>query len=171
MRTFINPILAAFTVVFFACGSPESSNETEVTEEHSENDGHDHGTVEAEVSGEFSVVPEGASVFFVNLIDGEIVNSPFKVVMGVEGINVHPAGELIEGTGHHHILINEGATDAGVVVPADETHLHFGGGQTETELDLAPGVYTITLQFADGLHRSYGEKLSVSIEVEVEQAE
>ena len=118
-----------------------------------------------------SIAPEGASVFFVNLIDGEIVTSPFKVKMGVEGINVHPAGELIEGTGHHHILINEGPTPAGTAVPADDTHIHFGGGQTETDLDLAPGVYTITLQFADGLHRSYGEGMSVSIEVEVEEGE
>jgi len=171
MKTLFYPVLAAFTIVFFACGSPEQSSEsTETTEEHSENDGHDHGAMESETA-DASVAPENASVFFVNLIDGEIVTSPFKVEMGVEGINVHPAGELIDGTGHHHILINEGATPAGVAVPADETHIHFGGGQTETELDLAPGVYNITLQFADGLHRSYGAGMSVSIEVEVEEAE
>ena len=122
-------------------------------------------------SSDASVAPEGSSVFFVNLIDGEIVTSPFKVEMGVEGIIIHPAGELIDGTGHHHILINDGSIPTGTSVPADETHIHFGGGQTETELTLEPGVYTLTLQFADGLHRSYGEGLSASIEIEVEAAE
>ena len=162
---------AAFTIVFFACGSPEQSNESsETTEEHGDHDGHDHGSI-VKSDADVSIAPEGANVFFVNLIDGEIVTSPFKVDMGVEGINIHPAGELIDGTGHHHLLINEGPTPAGISVPADDTHIHFGGGQTETELDLAPGVYTLTLQFADGVHRSYGEGMSVSIEVEVEAGE
>ena len=117
------------------------------------------------------VAPEGARVFFDNLEEGATVTSPFMVHFGVEGIEVHPAGELIEGTGHHHIIIDEGPVPLGEVVPADDHHIHFGGGQTDTELTLEPGSYALTLQFADGLHRSYGEGLSATVHINVEAAE
>ena len=95
--------------------------------------------------------------------DGANVTGPVKVVMAVEGIAIKPAGEVVEGTGHHHILINKGFTAPGQVIPNDNTHRHFGKGQTETTLNLPPGTYKLTLQFADGLHRSYGEDLSATI--------
>jgi len=45
--------------------------------------------------------------------------------------------------------------------------MHFGKGQTETDLTLVPGKYTLTLQFANGAHQSYGEPMSKKIEVTV----
>ena len=99
--------------------------------------------------------------------DGTTVTRPVKVVMAVEGIAIKPAGEVVEGTGHHHILINKGFMPPGQVIPTDSTHRHFGKGQTETTLNLAPGTYKLTLQFADGLHRSYGEDLSATINITV----
>ncbi len=113
------------------------------------------------------VMPEGASVRFVSPADGATVTSPFTVVMGVSGITVEPAGEAKEGSGHHHIIIDGTGPEAGGVVPADETHIHYGKGQTETELTLTPGKHTLTLQFANGLHQSYGPNLSQTITVEV----
>ena len=109
-------------------------------------------------------------VFFVGLSDGDVVSSPVTVKMGVEGLGINPAGELLAGTGHHHILINnvEGHLPEGTVVPADANHIHFGKGQTETSLELAPGNYRLTLQFADGYHQSYGEKLSATVEITVQ---
>ncbi|MCB9668118.1 MAG: DUF4399 domain-containing protein [Alphaproteobacteria bacterium] len=112
--------------------------------------------------------PDGAKVMFVSPHDGDKVHSPVKVVMGVESMTVKPAGELEDGTGHHHIIIDGEAPAYGDVVPKDDTHIHFGGGQTEVELELKPGKHTLTLQFADGLHRSYGPDLTASITVEVE---
>jgi len=106
-------------------------------------------------------------VFFSEPKDGAEVKSPVNVVMGVEGMTLKPAGELITGTGHHHLLVNLDATPAGQVIPNDDTHKHFGKGQTETTLELAPGDYKLTLQFADGLHRSYGPELSSTINVKV----
>ncbi len=106
-------------------------------------------------------------VFFVAPANGAEVKSPVKIKMGVEGIKVKPAGEVVEGTGHHHIIINGDSIAAGTVIPADETHRHFGKGQTETELKLDPGENKLTLQFADGAHRSYGEKLSATITIKV----
>ncbi|MFT4976887.1 MAG: hypothetical protein ACI8S6_002792 [Myxococcota bacterium] len=118
-------------------------------------------------AGDASAVPAGARVFFVSPAAGAEVSSPVKVQMGVEGMMVNPAGELKAGTGHHHIIVDSGGVAAGVAVPADETHIHYGKGQTETELELSPGEHTLTLQFANGVHQSYGPQLSNSIQITV----
>jgi hypothetical protein len=107
------------------------------------------------------------SVSFVEPKDGATVTSPFKVRFAVAEMEVKPAGEMAANTGHHHLFINHGSIKAGAAIPADESHLHFGKGQTETELKLAPGSYQLTMQFADGLHRSYGSQFSTSINVTV----
>jgi hypothetical protein len=57
----------------------------------------------------------------------------------------------------------------GTVIPKDSTHLHFGKAQTETSLTLSPGKHKLTLQLADGLHRSYGSQLATSITVTVKK--
>jgi hypothetical protein len=107
-------------------------------------------------------------VFFVAPENGATLSSPVKVKMGVEGMTVEKAGTLKPGTGHHHIIVNSSSIAEGAVVPADSQHIHFGGGQTETELTLPPGKHKLTLQFADGMHKSYGEDLSATIEITVE---
>lgn len=109
----------------------------------------------------------GAYVDFAAPRDGAEVESPFKVVMQVHGMKVHKAGELIEGTGHHHLIIDGSFIPKGETVPKDATHLHFGKGQTQTELTLPAGDHTLTLQFADGHHQSYGRALSKTIRVHV----
>ncbi len=106
-------------------------------------------------------------VFFVEPKDRAQVHSPVKVVMGVEGMMIKPSGGVVAGTGHHHILINAGPMRGGKVIPTDKTHVHFGKGQTEAALELAPGEYTLTIQFADGLHRSFGKKMAATIRIRV----
>jgi hypothetical protein len=106
-------------------------------------------------------------VYFANLEDGAEVSTTFKVEMGVKGMEVEPAGEVVKGKGHHHIVIDGSFIPAATVVPANETNIHYGKGQTETELTLAPGKHTLTLQFANGLHQSYGEAWSKTITVTV----
>jgi len=107
------------------------------------------------------------SVAFVEPVDGATVSSPFKVKFAVSGMDIKPAGDMTANTGHHHLLINAAPVKAGEVVPADETHIHFGKGQTETEVKLAPGTYKLSLQFANGLHQSYGPGMSKDITVTV----
>ena len=107
-------------------------------------------------------------VDFGNLKDGDTVTSPVKIEFLVYGKTIKPAGEDVEGTGHHHIIVDGGSIQAGTVVPADDTHIHFGKGQTETSLELSPGKHTLTLQFADYAHRSFGSKWSKTITVNVE---
>ena len=109
-----------------------------------------------------------ASVFFKNLTDGDTLISPFTVEMGVEGMYVEPAGNVKEGFGHHHIIVNCTHIDTDNVIPSDKKHIHFGQGETETDLELEAGNYCLTLQFADGFHKSYGEELSKTINIVVE---
>ena len=110
---------------------------------------------------------ETKSVNFLAPADGATVSSPVIVKMGVEGMSVGKAGEVIEGVGHHHIIVNDGCVPAGTVIGAGEGIRHFGGGQTEATLDLQPGVYKLTMQFADGIHRSYGPEMCKTITVTV----
>lgn len=108
-------------------------------------------------------------VFFVEPTDGSTVTSPVKVGFGLEGMELRPAGDLTEGTGHHHLLIDSDPISAGQVVPADANHLHFGKAQTATEVTLSPGVHRLTLQFANGAHISYGPEMAKTITVTVRQ--
>jgi hypothetical protein len=80
------------------------------------------------------------------------------------------AGTIKRASGHHHLLIDAGdSLTAGTVVPKDSTHLHFGNAQKETEVKLTPGEHKLTLQYADGIHRSYGGKLATSVTVTVQK--
>ena len=100
--------------------------------------------------------------------DGATVSSPVKVRFGVVGLTVEPAGDIKPASGHHHLLINLDALPAGESVPFTDRHLHFGKGQTETEVTLAPGRYKLTAQFANGAHQSYGKALSQTIRISVQ---
>jgi hypothetical protein len=96
--------------------------------------------------------PEGASVSIVSPRDGEIVTSPVKVVFGLEGMTLAPAGDLTPNSGHHHLLVDVAAPDLALPLPKDAQHLHFGQAQTEAEIPLEPGQHTLQLLLADGNH-------------------
>ena len=81
---------------------------------------------------------EEQRVYFIEPKDGAEVMSPVKVVMGVEGMKIKPSGGVVAGTGHHHILINQGPMRGGKVIPTDKTHLHYGKGQMEAAIELLP---------------------------------
>lgn len=130
---------------------------------------HHHMVDSATAITALPTIPDGAKVFFVNLKEGQKIKSPFKVQMGVSGIALDSAGVIKPASGHHHILIDAGdSLTAGTVVPKDSTHLHFGNAQKEAEVKLAPGTHKLTLQYADGIHRSYGGKLAKSVTVTVQ---
>lgn len=115
-------------------------------------------------------VPVGAKVYFKNLKNGQTVTSPFKVEMAVDGMKVDTAGPVVAGSGHFHILVDAGDSIAsGQTIVKDSTHLHYGKGQTSTELTLSPGKHTLALEFADGLHRSYGSQMSSTVSVTVKK--
>jgi len=105
---------------------------------------------------------------FISPKDGATVPKTFTIKMGIKGLKVHKAGALIEGTGHHHLIIDGSSVAENEVVAKDATHIHFGKGQTETSVTLTPGKHTLTLQFADGHHQSYGKIMSHTIAITVE---
>jgi hypothetical protein len=96
--------------------------------------------------------PAGASLYFINLKNGDTVSSPVRVQFGLRGMGVAPAGIEKENTGHHHLLVNVESIDVNAPLPANDQYRHFGGGQTETAVELAPGTYTLQLLLADQNH-------------------
>lgn len=110
-----------------------------------------------------------ARVFFVEPKDGATVKSPFKVVFGLDGMDVAPAGSDKPNSGHHHLLIDVSLEDYASAIPSDENHRHFGKGQTETELELAPGQHTLQLILGDKNHVPHNpaiesEVISITVE-------
>ncbi len=90
---------------------------------------------------------------------GAVVPSTFPVEFGLRNYGVAPVGVNLTGTGHFHILINVDAPAVGTVIPADSLHRHFGGGQIETTLTLAPGTYTLRAVLADHEHKVISREL------------
>jgi hypothetical protein len=99
--------------------------------------------------------PADATLYIISPADGAVVKRSFRVQFGLRGLGVAPAGAsgvAAEGTGHHHLLVDAALPAMDRPLPKDATHLHFGKGQTETELTLAPGKHTLQLVFADANH-------------------
>ena len=56
-----------------------------------------------------------------------------------------------------------------IPIPADKNHLHFGKGQTETQLELPRGKHTLQLLLGNHLHIPHNKPLiSEKIEITVE---
>ena len=96
--------------------------------------------------------PEGARVWFVSPGDGAALTSPFTVEFGLEGMELLPAGEIGEHTGHHHLLVNTPLPRMDLPIITNDAHMHFGLAQTSVELSLEPGSYTLQLLLGDDLH-------------------
>lgn len=109
--------------------------------------------------------PEDAQVYFINLEDGEEVESPLEIQFGLYGMGVAPAGTEKEKTGHHHLLIDTELTGEALneSIPADDNHIHFGGGQTETTVTLSPGEHTLQLVLGDQNHVPHNPPITSEI--------
>ncbi|MEM9055956.1 MAG: DUF4399 domain-containing protein [Pseudomonadota bacterium] len=110
-----------------------------------------------------------AEVYIVSPADGAVVSSPGPGVLGRKGMGGGPAGHENKGTGPQHQLVDTCLPDLDKPVPASEKHIHFGGGQTETELDLEPGEHTLTLLLADFSHvphkpAVYSKTVTITVE-------
>jgi hypothetical protein len=108
-------------------------------------------------------------VSFTSPADGATVASPVHVTFAAENFTVEPAGEIKAGAGHLHLMVDTACVPAGQVITKDEQHLHYGQGQLEAELALAPGPHTLCLQAADGAHTALaGSGLTQQITITVE---
>jgi len=104
------------------------------------------------VALERTPAPEDAEVYIVSPKDGQTVQSPVTVIFGLKGMGVAPAGIAKEGTGHHHLIVDAPLPPMDGPIPSDENYLHFGGGQTQTTIELEPGEHTLQLLVGDQNH-------------------
>ena len=141
-------------VAFSSCSAEKTADQNDNTQTNAHTNTHTEATV-------------NKSVNFLSPANDDKVKSPVKVIMQAEGMKVEASGEIIPDSGHHHLIIDGESIPEGQAVPKDATHIHFGKGQNETELELAPGKHTLTLQFANGAHLSYGKNMAATITVEV----
>jgi hypothetical protein len=113
--------------------------------------------------------PAAAKVFLILPEDGATVHSPVALKFGVEGMDIVPAGTDEPHSGHHHLLIDTKLDDYNAPIPADETHRHYGLGQTEAAVGLAPGKHTLQLILGDKNHIPHDppvESQAITINVE-----
>ena len=92
------------------------------------------------------------SAYIVSPVDGATVDNPVVVVFGLKGFGVAPAGTMKEKTGHHHLIIDAPLPDLSQPIPATDNYRHFGGGQTQTSVELAPGTHTLQILLGDHAH-------------------
>jgi hypothetical protein len=104
--------------------------------------------------------PQAApEIYFRVPADAATVPPTFEVQFGLRNYGVAPATVNFPRSGHFHILINVEPPAPGTIIPADSLHRHYGLGQIETMLTLAPGSYTLRLVLADHEHRVIGPEL------------
>jgi len=173
-RPFAASALAAFTLGLAACNDPAPAASGPSAEAAAA--ALATGIAEAraaDLAAATAVHTEpGPAVYFVNLKDGDTVTSPFRVVFGVYGKGVAPALVDKPDTGHHHLLIDTELSEEekAFAIPNDAQHMHFGGGQTETVLQLPAGQHTLQLVFGDLNHELHkptpmmSQKITVTVQ-------
>ena len=107
----------------------------------------------------------GGGVSFAEPEDGATVSSPVRVVMQSEEIRIEEAGEVREGAGHFHIMVDVECVEPGQTIPEDDQHLHFGDASTEASIDLDPGEHTLCLQVGNGQHAALDATDEITITV------
>jgi len=129
-------------------------------------------TLPAQAEETASPWPADAEAYIISPADGATVKSPVTVLFGLKGMGVAPAGVEKPKTGHHHLLIDVDAPTGEALndpLPADDHHIHFGGGQTQTTVDLKPGKHTLQLIMGDASHVPHAKPLvSKKITITVE---
>ena len=97
---------------------------------------------------------ETASVTIVTPMNGAQISGTQINVNLSSTVPILPAGDLTEGTGHHHLYLNAELTDADQPVPTvPGSIVHMGdASSTFTFEDVEPGDYTIIAVVADGVH-------------------
>lgn len=94
-----------------------------------------------------------AKITILEPADGATVGATFTVKFGATGVDIVPAGIVQENSGHHHLLIDATELpDMNSPLPTSPTLIHFGKGQTETQITLAPGKHTLQLVLGNYAH-------------------
>lgn len=94
---------------------------------------------------------------------GSVLKNPIRLEFKIYGVKVVPAGDMSPGTGHAHLLVDTTLDDPTKPIPYDDNHIHYGGGQTEVMLNLAPGPHTLQLVVGDGGHTPLNPPLMTEV--------
>ncbi len=111
-----------------------------------------------------------SELYFISPTDGDTVSEEFKLQFGLRGMGVAPAGVDADNTGHHHLLIDmDTLPPMDAPLPKTDQVRHFGGGQTETTLSLAPGKHTLQLLLGNFSHVPHdppvmSERITITVE-------
>ena len=142
-RVLATGLALALTAVLGACGDDDDDTET-ATED----------TTEETTAPTETTAAAGPSVEITEPADGATVASPVTLKMAATNFTIEPAGDgtVKEGHGHFHVMIDTACLAAGTVIPSDDKHVHYGKGQLEAPLELAPGENKLCLQVGDGAH-------------------
>ena len=121
------------------------------------------------IAVEFSKGAPTAEVYFITPKNDDIVSGEVVVKFGLQNFGVSPAGLNVNGTGHHHLIIDADLPNLSQPIQADKNHVHFGKGQTEVKLELEPGTHTLQLLLGDYRHIPhrppiYSNKITIVVE-------
>jgi len=120
--------------------------------------------------GHVSESPANAKVYFIHPSDGQSIKGKVSVVFGLKNMGVAPAGTNRKNSGHHHLLIDtKDLPDLAMPLPSTDKVKHFGGGQTETVLELTPGTHTLQLVLGNYAHVPHqkpvmSDKITITVE-------
>ncbi|TWB92203.1 uncharacterized protein DUF4399 [Bradyrhizobium macuxiense] len=108
-------------------------------------------------------------LYFIWPHNGATLKGSFVCRFGLRNMGVTHAGDDYPNSGHHHLLVDvDEPLNPNEPIPSDKSHLHFGAGQTETQLDLAPGKHTLQLVLGDAKHYPFNppvvsEKITIRV--------
>ena len=103
---------------------------------------------------------EEKSIKLEGVENGKTYSSPIKLNFIIKNMRVLKAGVNEKNSGHHHLLINlKDLPDLKLSLPMTKNIIHFGKGQTSTNLKLKPGKHTIQLLFAHYSHPPHEKPL------------
>jgi hypothetical protein len=103
-----------------------------------------------------TAAPDDAELYIISPRDNAKLRSPVTVRFGLKHMGVTHAGDTTPNMGHHHLLIDVTEPISPTEpLPSNKRYLHFGAGQTETQLDLSPGPHTLQLVLGDANHKPF----------------
>ncbi|WP_396610886.1 DUF4399 domain-containing protein [Haloferax sp. S1W] len=159
-RTFVGTISSAVAVGLAGCtGSQAESGGTEAngttTEGHKTTTKSEETTTTAESETYMNGVGADASISFeVPSAESELTSTYVQWNAAADGVTIEQSGAVNDGAGHYHILVDTDPVTPGEVIPSDDSHIHYGSGQTDGVLELEPGDHTLHLQVGDGVHKA-----------------
>jgi hypothetical protein len=126
-------------------------------------------TLQPAAAAERTPAPENAAEYIIWPRDGAVIDGGrFWLRMGLRNMGVAPKGVKMNKVGHHHVLIDTELPPLDQQIPNDRNHLHFGAGETEARIELAPGRHTLQLLLGDADHVPheppvYSEKITITV--------